>query len=194
VLLGKLGLGLAAFLRAAGTAALHVAYRLAAYAERRLALGSTGVRRGGRITILIGINRFLTWVDSYHTVHVRHPHYLVTYLHQLTSPSSYPVLPQDCSLLRLAVFALRAATVSGGVRVEGSLLVCSLLVSSPRRLEWALARPPCGQRTAHLDSGAVPQPSTVASVGRVAPHDLNLVGGTPVGSAPTISIFSVINQ
>ena len=130
MLLDKLGLGLAAFLRAAGTAALHVAYRLAAYAERRLALGSTGVRRGGRITILIGINRFLTWVDSYHTVHVRHPHYLVTYLHQLTSPSSYPVLPQDCSLLRLAVFALRAATVSGGVRVEGSLLAAAFFAEA----------------------------------------------------------------
>ena len=62
-LLGKLGLGLSASLRAAGTAALLVAYRLAGYAERRPALGSTGVRRGGRFTTLIGINRFMTWVD-----------------------------------------------------------------------------------------------------------------------------------
>ena len=115
MLLGKHGLGLAAYLRAAGTAALLVTYRLAGYAERRPALGSSGGRRGRRITTLIGINRFLTWLDSYHIIYVRHPDYLVTFLHQLTSPSSYPVLPQDLSLLRLAVLALQAAAVSGGV-------------------------------------------------------------------------------
>ena len=43
----------------------------------------------------------------------------------------------------------------------------SLLLPSPRRLQWAAARLPHGQLSIHLGSGAVPQPSHVAMVGRV---------------------------
>ena len=91
----------------------------------RQAWSSSGVRRRGRFTVLIGINGFLTRLDSYHNIHDRTLHYLATYLHQLTSPSSYPVLPPDSSLLRLAVLVLRAAAVSGGVRAEGSRLAAA---------------------------------------------------------------------
>ena len=68
---------------------------------------------------MIGINTFLTWVDICRAAHARRPYHLVTYLQQLTIPSSGLVSPQDSSLHRLAWLALggRGAWMAMGVEV-----------------------------------------------------------------------------
>ena len=70
---------------------------------------------------MIGINTFLTWVDTFRAAHARRPHHLVTYLHQLTIPSSGLVSPQASSLHRLVWLALRGRAASVAVGVELSL-------------------------------------------------------------------------
>ena len=66
---------------------------------------------------MIGINTFLTWVDTFRAAHARRPYHLVTYLHELTILSSGLVSPQVSSLHRLASMAMagRAASVAVGV-------------------------------------------------------------------------------
>ena len=71
---------------------------------------------------MIGINTFLTWPESYRTICVCRPYHLVTYLHQLTMPSSVHVSPQDSSLHRLAWLALAGRAGSMAVGVELSLV------------------------------------------------------------------------
>ena len=70
---------------------------------------------------MIGINTFLTWVDIFRAAHDRRPYHLVTYLHQLTIPSSGLVSPQVSSLHRLAWLALQGRAASVAVGVELSL-------------------------------------------------------------------------
>ena len=71
---------------------------------------------------MIGINTFLTWVDIFRAVHACRPYHLVTYLHQLTIPSSGLVSPQVSSLHRLAWLALAGRAASVAVGVELSLV------------------------------------------------------------------------
>ena len=71
---------------------------------------------------MIGINTFLTWVDIFRAAHARRPYHLVTYLHQLTIPSSGLVSPQVSSLHRLASMALAGRAASVAVGVELSLV------------------------------------------------------------------------
>ena len=71
---------------------------------------------------MIGINTFLTWLDIFRAAHARRPYYLVTYLHQLTIPSSGLVSPQVSSLHRLASMALAGRAASVAVGVELSLV------------------------------------------------------------------------
>ena len=71
---------------------------------------------------MIGINTFLMWVDIFRAAHARRPYHLVTYLHQLTIPSSGLVSPQVSSLHRLASMALAGRAASVGVGVELSLV------------------------------------------------------------------------
>ena len=71
---------------------------------------------------MIGINTFLTWVDTFRAAHARRPYHLVTYLHQLTIPSSGLVSPQVSSLHRLASMALAGRAASVAVGVELSLV------------------------------------------------------------------------
>ena len=78
------------------------------------------------------------------------------------------MLPPDSSLLPLAMLALRAATVSSGVGVEGSSVAAGFCAEALGMIEeWALARTPRGQRTILVVSVSVPQPSLVAMVVRV---------------------------
>ena len=67
---------------------------------------------------MIGINTFLTWVDIFRAAHTRRPYHLVTYLQQLTIPSSGHVSPQVSSLHRLAWLALAGRAGSMAVGVE----------------------------------------------------------------------------
>ena len=71
---------------------------------------------------MIGINTFLTWVDTFRAAHARRPYHLITYLHQLTTPSSSLVSPQVSSLHRLAWLALAGRAGSMAVGVELSLV------------------------------------------------------------------------
>ena len=71
---------------------------------------------------MIGINTFLTWVDIFRAAHARRPYHLVTYLHQLTIPSSGLVSPQDSSLHRLAWLALQGRAASWAVLVQDALV------------------------------------------------------------------------
>ena len=71
---------------------------------------------------MIGINTFLMWVDIFRAAHARRPYHLVTYLHQLTIPSSGLVSPQVSSLHRLASMALAGRAASVAVGVELSLV------------------------------------------------------------------------
>ena len=71
---------------------------------------------------MIGINTLLTWVDVCRAAHARRPHHLVTYLQQLTIPSSGLVSPQVSSLHRLASLALGGRPASVAVGVELSLV------------------------------------------------------------------------
>ena len=84
---------------------------------------------------MIGINTFLTWVDIFRAAHARRPYHLVTYLHQLTIPSSGLVSPQDSSLHRLAWLALAAAGTPAVCAIQMHLL---LMVSSISGLENVL--------------------------------------------------------
>ena len=94
---------------------------------------------------MIGINTFLTWVDIFRAAHARRPYHLVTYLHQLTIPSSGLVSPQVSSLHRLAWLALRA---------DGTQAACALKMHfqlmipySRSGLEWAWTWLPRSERT-----------------------------------------------
>ena len=85
---------------------------------------------------------FATWWDIFRSVSVRRPNHLARYLHQLTFPSSRPVLPQDSSLLPRAMLALRAATVSSGVGVEGSPVAASFCAEAVAMLAGTAATRP----------------------------------------------------
>ena len=124
---------------------------------------------------MIGINTFLTWVDVCRVVHARRPHHLVTYLQQLTIPSSGLVSPQGSSLHRLAWLALQAQAASWAVGVQVALVA-----------DGSFARP------LGMGAGSAirahPSDSAVVCVRVWAPpclpwelegrHGLNLVGGS----------------
>ena len=122
-----------------------------------------------------GINTFLTWPESYRNIHVRRPHHLVTYLHQLTMPGSVPVSPQDSSVQRTAWLALRARAASWAVLVEHALLADGSFVRPLGMGAGSAVRPP-------LSGSAVL--STVLEASPCCPWELegsmalNLVGGS----------------
>ena len=68
-------------------------------------------------------HQHISYVGRYfRAAHARRPHHLVTYLHQLTIPSSGLVSPQVSSLQRLASLALGGRPASVAVGVELSLV------------------------------------------------------------------------
>ena len=72
--------------------------------------------------VMVGLYGFATWVGETTAVDACRPYHLVTYLHQLTCPSSGPVSPQDSALHRLAWLALRGWAASWAMGVQLSLV------------------------------------------------------------------------
>ena len=135
---------------------------------------------------MIGINTFLTWVDVCRVVHARRPHHLVTYLQQLTIPSSGLVSPQGSSLHRLAWLALQSQAASWAVGVQVALVA-----------DGSFARP------LGMGAGSAirahPSDSVVVCVRVSAPpclpwelegrHGLNLVGGRLTSTPTSITFY-----
>ena len=123
---------------------------------------------------MIGINTFLTWVDIFRAAHARRPYHLVTYLHQLTIPSSGLVSPQVSSLHRLAWLALAGRAASWAVLDEDALLADGSFVRLLGMGAGSAVRPP-------LSGSAVL--STALEASPCCPWELegsmalNLVGG-----------------
>ena len=116
-------LGLAASLRAAGTAGCLLLRTSQWYAAAPRLWSRCGDPAAACSTVLIGINGFPSWVAAIRAVRAHCPHYLATYLHQLTSPSADPVSPQGSLLHRLAWLDGQARVASWSVGVHSSLLV-----------------------------------------------------------------------
>ena len=72
--------------------------------------------------VMVGLYGFATWVGESTAVDACRAYHLVTYLHQLTIPSSGLVSPQVSSLHRLASLALAGRAGSMAVGVELSLV------------------------------------------------------------------------
>ena len=108
----QLGLGLAAWLRAASTAGRIFQCGSLRYAAAPQWLGTTGVPRGGRWTVVVGLYGFATWLDVCRAVDARRHHHLGIYLHQITLLGPGPVTWRDSSLHRLACLAVQAHVTS----------------------------------------------------------------------------------
>ena len=118
----QLGLGLAAWLRAASTAGRIFQCGSLRYAATPQWLGTTGVPRGGRWTVVVGLYGFATWLDVCRAVDARRHHHLGIYLHQITLLGPGPVTWRDSSLHRLACLAVRAHVTSSATGVHASLV------------------------------------------------------------------------
>ena len=68
--------------------------------------------------MVIRLYVFAMWVGAGRAVHTRRHHYLVTYHHQLTLPSSYLASPLGSSLHRLVWLALRGRVAWWAVGVH----------------------------------------------------------------------------
>ena len=93
-LAGNLEPGLAASLRAAGTAACLSLRTSRGYMEPPPALCTTEDLRGGPCAVLFGINGFPSWGFAIGAMHAHRPHHLATYPHQLFSRGAGLVSPQ----------------------------------------------------------------------------------------------------
>ena len=72
--------------------------------------------------VMVGLYGFATWVGESTAVDACRPYHLVSYLHQLTWPSSGPVSPQGSALQRMAWLALRGRAASWAVGVQDALV------------------------------------------------------------------------
>ena len=128
---------------------------------------------------MISINTFLTWPESYRNIHVRRPHHLVTYLHQLTIPGSGLVSPQDSSLQRTAWLVLRDRAASWAVLVQDALVADGAFARPLGMGAGSAIRPPLSD-SAVLYTGLEASPCCPWEL--VGTHSLNLVGGRGAAS------------
>ena len=121
-LIGRSCLGVAAQPRSAGTAGCLLLQAANRYVAARWALRTTGVRRSGRINLLIGNNKLPTWAGASRALARLALSHLVTYPHQITFPSAGPVPPRGYCLHRMVWLALRASVTSWSVGVQLALV------------------------------------------------------------------------